>query len=86
MHLIENEEWCEFEHKAGQRFKIENVEAEIRQQTDVIAGKNSGISNEKIKLTVYSPNVLTLTVVDLPGLVKVRFIFHCTFDTLKLLL
>ena len=31
-----------------------------------------GIAREKIQLTVYSPNVLTLTVVDLPGLVKVN--------------
>ena len=67
----EAEEWVEFDHKKGIKFEIEEVEKEIRAQTDVIAGKNMEITREKIQLTVYSPNVLTLTVVDLPGLVKV---------------
>ena len=66
------EEWVEFDHKKDIKFRIEEVEKEIRAQTDVIAGKNMGITREKIQLTVYSPNVLTLTVVDLPGLVKVK--------------
>ena len=69
---VGEEEWVEFEHKKDTKFKIEEVEKEIRTQTDVIAGKKMGIAREKIQLTVYSPNVLTLTVVDLPGLVKVK--------------
>ena len=64
-------EYAEFEHRKEVKFKLEDVEKEIRAQTDVIAGRNHGISKDKIQLTVYSKNVLTLTVVDLPGIVKV---------------
>lgn len=37
----------------------------------LFTGKNAGISPQPINLRIYSPNVLTLTLVDLPGLTKV---------------
>ena len=73
------EEYAEFDHRKDVKFKLEEVEGEIRAQTDVVAGTNRGISRHKIQLTVYSPNVLTLTVVDLPGLVKVCSLKFCEF-------
>lgn len=39
--------------------------------TEAKTGKNAGISPLPINLRIYSPNVLTLTLVDLPGLTKV---------------
>lgn len=36
-----------------------------------MTGSNKGISNIPINLRVYSPNVLNLTLIDLPGLTKV---------------
>ena len=36
-----------------------------------IAGTNKGISRQPINLKIYSPHVLSLTLVDLPGLTKV---------------
>ena len=36
-----------------------------------MTGKNRGISDIAISLSVYSPNVLNLTLVDLPGITKV---------------
>jgi hypothetical protein len=36
-----------------------------------VAGQNKGISKLPINLRIYSPNVLDLTLVDLPGLTKV---------------
>lgn len=39
--------------------------------TELKTGKNAGISPQPINLRIYSPNVLTLTLVDLPGLTKV---------------
>jgi len=39
--------------------------------TEAKTGKNAGISPQPINLRIYSPNVLTLTLVDLPGLTKV---------------
>jgi dynamin 1-like protein len=39
--------------------------------TEAKTGRNAGISPLPINLRIYSPNVLTLTLVDLPGLTKV---------------
>jgi dynamin 1-like protein len=36
-----------------------------------IAGFEKNISDEPISLTIYSPNVVDLTMVDLPGITKV---------------
>ena len=43
---------------------------EIEDETDRETGRNRGISNKPINLTVYSPNVMDLTLVDLPGLTR----------------
>jgi hypothetical protein len=40
-------------------------------ETDAKVGKNAGVSAQPINLRIYSPNVLTLTLIDLPGLTKV---------------
>ena len=75
IHYSENSqlEWGEFLHCKGKRFvDFEKIRAEIDDQTDVIAGKNGKcISDKPISLTIYSPNVVDLTLVDLPGITKV---------------
>ena len=69
------EKWCEFLHRPGKKYTdFSEVEKEIRLQTDALAGTNSGIVDEPIRITVYSPKVVNLTVVDLPGIVKVLFV------------
>ena len=68
----ETEEWGEFLHAPGKRFtNFDEIREEIVKETDKITGKNAGVSANPINLRVYSPNVLTLTLVDLPGLTKV---------------
>ncbi|ODN01123.1 Dynamin-1-like protein [Orchesella cincta] len=62
---------CEFDHVDREFTDFKEVEREIISRTAEIAGTNSGISRKSIKITIKSPNVLTLTVVDLPGLVQV---------------
>lgn len=65
-------EWGEFLHIPGKRFyNFDNIRKEIENETARIAGKNKGISRIPINLKVYSPNVLNLTLVDLPGLTKI---------------
>ncbi|XP_064180501.1 dynamin-2 isoform X5 [Anguilla rostrata] len=44
---------------------------EIEAETDRITGSNKGISPIPINLRVYSPHVLNLTLIDLPGMTKV---------------
>ncbi|GJQ10543.1 hypothetical protein GpartN1_g2828.t1 [Galdieria partita] len=66
------DEWVEFLHIPNKRFfDFEQVRQEIEAETDRTTGKNKGISPKPINLKVYSPNVVDLTVVDLPGLTKV---------------
>jgi len=65
-------EWGEFLHKPGQNFyDFTEIRAEIERETDRITGKNKGISHTPINLKIYSPHVLNLTLVDLPGITRV---------------
>ncbi|KAG0273189.1 vacuolar protein sorting-associated protein 1 [Linnemannia exigua] len=67
----EPEEWGEFLHQPGVKYTDFNlIREEIVRDTELKTGKNAGISPVPINLRVYSPNVLTLTLVDLPGLTK----------------
>lgn len=66
------DEYGEFLHIPGQRFHDFNkIRDEIVRETESKVGRNAGISPVPINLAIYSPNVLTLTLVDLPGLTKV---------------
>ncbi|KAH8833920.1 Dynamin central region-domain-containing protein [Flagelloscypha sp. PMI_526] len=66
------DEWGEFLHLPGQKFHDFNkIREEIVRDTDAKTGKNAGISANPINLRVFSPHVLTLTLVDLPGITKV---------------
>ncbi|XP_014616498.1 PREDICTED: dynamin isoform X2 [Polistes canadensis] len=65
-------EYAEFLHCKGKKFvDFDEVRKEIESETDRVTGSNKGISNIPINLRVYSPNVLNLTLIDLPGLTKV---------------
>lgn len=65
-------EWAEFNHLGGQKFRdFAEVKREIENETARIAGSNKGINRQPINLKIYSPHVLSLTLVDLPGLTKV---------------
>ncbi|XP_048004510.1 dynamin isoform X1 [Leguminivora glycinivorella] len=67
-----NAEYAEFLHCKGRKFvDFNEVRGEIEAETDRITGSNKGISPVPINLRVYSPNVLNLTLIDLPGLTKV---------------
>lgn len=67
-----SEEWGEFLHIPGQKFfDFNKIRDEIVKETESKTGRNAGISPAPINLRIYSPNVLTLTLVDLPGLTKV---------------
>ncbi|MCI4394217.1 hypothetical protein PGIGA_G00166310 [Pangasianodon gigas] len=65
-------EYAEFLHCKGKKFTdFDEVRQEIEAETDRVTGQNKGISPVPINLRVYSPNVLNLTLVDLPGMTKV---------------
>jgi vacuolar protein sorting-associated protein 1 len=59
-------------HLPGEKFyDFNKIRSEIVRDTDAKTGKNAGISPVPINLRVFSPNVLTLTLVDLPGVTRV---------------
>uniref|UniRef100_A0A3Q1GSV2 Interferon-induced GTP-binding protein Mx n=1 Tax=Acanthochromis polyacanthus TaxID=80966 RepID=A0A3Q1GSV2_9TELE len=65
-------EWAEFLHCKGKKFTdFDEVRQEIEAETDRVTGANKGISPVPINLRVYSPHVLNLTLIDLPGITKV---------------
>ncbi|XP_016411015.1 dynamin-2 isoform X1 [Sinocyclocheilus rhinocerous] len=73
LQLVNNKaEYAEFLHCKSRKFvDFDEVRLEIEAETDRITGSNKGISPVPINLRVYSPNVLNLTLIDLPGMTKV---------------
>ncbi|XP_077575039.1 dynamin-2 isoform X2 [Stigmatopora nigra] len=73
LQLVNNKaEYAEFLHCKGRKFvDFDEVRQEIEAETDRLTGSNKGISPIPINLRVYSPNVLNLTLIDLPGMTKV---------------
>ncbi|KAJ4805165.1 hypothetical protein LUZ62_017731 [Rhynchospora pubera] len=65
-------DYAEFLHLPNRKFTDFNlVRKEIQDETDRITGKTKQISPIPIQLSIYSPNVVNLTLIDLPGLTKV---------------
>eukprot|EP01025_Chloroclados_australasicus_P048702 TRINITY_DN5525_c0_g1_i1.p1 TRINITY_DN5525_c0_g1~~TRINITY_DN5525_c0_g1_i1.p1 ORF type:complete len:875 (+),score=94.34 TRINITY_DN5525_c0_g1_i1:191-2626(+) len=66
------EEWGEFLHLKGQRFdSFQEIRQEIENETNRMVGDASkNVSDRPIRLKIVSPNVLTMTLVDLPGIAK----------------
>jgi len=67
-----SEEYAEFSHLKGERVRDWNlVRKEIEEETQKIAGQNKGISSMPIIVRIFSPNVVDLNIVDLPGITKI---------------
>ncbi|XP_025883884.1 dynamin-related protein 3B-like isoform X1 [Solanum lycopersicum] len=67
-----DEEYGEFLHLPEKRFyDFNEIRWEIQAETEREAGGNKGVSDKQIRLKIYSPNVLDITLVDLPGITKV---------------
>lgn len=66
------EEWGKFLHTKNKVLSDFNeIRKEIEAETDRMGGSNKGICPEPINLKIYSPHVVNLTLVDLPGITKV---------------
>nr|VDD04740.1 unnamed protein product [Brassica rapa] len=68
-----DDEWGEFLHLPNNRriYDFSEIRREIEAETNRLAGDNKGVSAKQIRLKIYSPNVLDITLVDLPGITKV---------------
>ncbi|KAF7289415.1 Dynamin protein [Mycena chlorophos] len=64
-------EWGQFLHIDKKFTDFGEIRKEIEQETFRVAGQNKGVSKLPISLRIYSPDVLDLTLVDLPGLTKI---------------
>ena len=64
--------WGKFLHTGDKKFKdFAQIRDEIATETEKSAGSNKGISSEPIRLRIFSPHVLNLTLIDLPGITRV---------------
>ncbi|KAL4640705.1 dynamin-1-like protein isoform X2 [Arapaima gigas] len=69
---VDNEEWGKFLHTKNKVYTdFDEIRQEIERETERISGTNKGISDEPIHLKIFSPHVVNLTLVDLPGITKV---------------
>jgi hypothetical protein len=70
---LDLEEWGTFLHTKNKIFvDTDEIRQEIERETDRMAGSNKGVCPEPISLKYYSDKVLSLTLVDLPGMTKVK--------------
>ncbi|KAI1289190.1 Dynamin-1 [Halotydeus destructor] len=68
----EGEEYWIFQHLPTKKFvKPDEVRYEIQRKTTEMAGSSKGVTDTPITLKFYSPKVLDLTLVDLPGLTRI---------------
>ncbi|XP_056131611.1 dynamin-1-like protein [Lampris incognitus] len=68
----EGEEWGKFLHTKNKIYTdFDEIRQEIENETERVSGNNKGISDEPIHLKIFSPHVVNLTLVDLPGITKV---------------
>lgn len=69
---IDGEEWGKFLHTKNKIYtNFDEIRHEIEAETDRVSGINKGISDDPIHLKIFSPHVVNLTLVDLPGITKV---------------
>jgi len=67
-----DKEWCEFLDDPSKYYTdFDKVRREIEDVTDLKAGSNKGITDDPIHIKIHSNRVVNLTLVDLPGMVKV---------------
>uniref|UniRef100_A0A914QL51 Dynamin N-terminal domain-containing protein n=1 Tax=Panagrolaimus davidi TaxID=227884 RepID=A0A914QL51_9BILA len=65
-------DWATFEHLSTRRFtNFEEVRKEIEDDTFNVVGNDKNVSPIPIHLTICSSKVIDLTLVDLPGIVRV---------------
>ncbi|XP_075109505.1 dynamin-related protein 3A isoform X2 [Nicotiana tabacum] len=68
----DSREYGEFGHLPDKRFyDFSDIRCEILVETAKEVGVNKGVSDKQIRLKICSPNVLNITLVDLPGISKV---------------
>jgi dynamin 1-like protein len=85
----DGDEWGQFLHLDKRFVDFNEIRREIEQETFRVAGQNKGVSKLPIHLRICSPNVLDLTLVDLPGLTKVclsvPLLFFCCPSSVRAL-
>ncbi|XP_044541140.1 dynamin-1-like protein, partial [Gracilinanus agilis] len=70
---VQAEEWATFLHCKSKPFiDLNEIRQEISNEMDRVAGTNKGISPEPLNVKMHSSRVLNLTLIDLPGITKVR--------------
>ena len=75
------QEWAEFLHLENKRFyDLNAVRKEIEDETNHRTNNTKRISEDAIRLKIYSSKVANLTLIDLPGMTKVKIGVNGTFQ------
>eukprot|EP00124_Ichthyophonus_hoferi_P002082 Ihof_evm3s130 gene=Ihof_evmTU3s130 len=65
-------EYGEFLHCPNKKFTdFDQIRKEIEDETERMTGSNKNVTTMPINLKIFSPHVLSLTLVDLPGMTKI---------------
>lgn len=68
-------DYVEFTDRKGEKMEsFEAVKKAINEETEKVCGNSKNINSLPIKIRIYSPNVVDLLLVDLPGIVKVSIL------------
>ena len=70
IHANTDVKYAKFDHSKTEFTDFDKVRKEIESQTNILAGSKKKIENKPIYLTIYSPEVPNLTLIDLPGFTK----------------
>ncbi|RWS20930.1 hypothetical protein B4U80_01188, partial [Leptotrombidium deliense] len=69
--FISSPEYGVFLHKRKKKYyDFNQIREEIKKETERKIGNNRNVSSDPITLRIYSPNVLDLTLIDLPGITR----------------
>ena len=68
--VTSDKEYAFFGHAEKEYTNFDEIREEIQKETIRVAGGNKSISSEPIILKIFSNNVINLTLVDLPGIIK----------------
>ena len=72
LHHSQGEEYATFHHTGQRTFALgEEVRSEILAETERELGNKRWVSPKEIILKIFSPKVLNLSLVDLPGMIRV---------------
>lgn len=68
----QSDTYCTFGHSPDKKYSLEEVQEEIEKETERILDRKNDVSAIPIVMKVHKKDTLPITLIDLPGLIKIR--------------